>query len=287
MSRRLNLLALPKNAEFMRCFKAPPGQLLMQRDAAAIEPRVLAHFSQDRTLMKVYGPNAWPSHDIYLLAGQEFPGLGPKIRALYDINNPTIEGVKKAKHQFAEERRKLCKPSYLGFLYGIGAETLSVNLEIPLYQAQQILRALDKQFPGKQTLQKRLEIEWAKRGGYIVNGRGRPLPVDFGKKRDLVNRMVQSTAHDCLVRLLYHMNCYRKQHKIAMRPYCPDWHDESIWAVYPDELVRAQECFDYGFDRLNDELNWTVIIKHGGTNYGPDLRVRCEGWDNEKQAIIA
>lgn len=287
MSRRLNLLALPKNPAFMKSFIAPPGMVLVQADAAALEPHVLAHASQDSTLMKVYGPGAWPHHDIYLIAGQQVPELGPKIRALYDFNQPTIEGVKAAKAQFGKERKEILKPGYLGFLYGIGADTLSVNLEIPVYKAQQILKALERQFPGKKALQKRLEAEYGIRGGYVINGRGRPIPVDFGKKHDLVNRFVQSTGHDCVVRILYHMQNYRKEHNIQMRPYIPDYHDEVVWCCYPWEIERVKDCINYAFDRLNDELNWSVVIKHGGIQHGPDLRVRCEGWDNATQTLIA
>lgn len=287
MSKKLNLLALPKEPAFMRSFVAPKGMELSQADVAALEPHVLAHFSQDPTLMKVYGPGAWSAHDIYLVSGMKIPGIGDGIRQLYDFNNPTYEGVKAAKSKYAKERKEILKPSYLGFLYGIGATTLSVNLEIPEGEARKILTALDRQFPGKRALQKRLLIEWATRSGYVVNGRGRPLPVDFGKKHDVVNRFVQSTGHDCIVRLLYHINNYRKHHKIIMRPYIPDYHDEVIFANVPDERPRVIESLEYGFDRLNDELGWTVTIKHGGINHGPDLRVRCEGWDNATKSIIA
>lgn len=286
MSRRLNLLALPKKAEFMRCFVAPPGQVLFQWDVAALEPHVLCHLSQDPTLMAVYGPGAWPSHDIYLLAGQQIPGLGDEIRKLYDFKNPTEEGVRQAKIRFAKERKDILKKAYLSFLYGIGADALAVDLEIPVYEARAILKALNKQFPGKKSLQMRLETEWSANGGFIVNGRGRPLPVDFGKKHDLVNRVVQSTGHDCLVRILYHLNAYRKEHKIQIRPYCPDIHDESVWCGKLDQLQGFQDATEYAFAKLNEELSWSVKIRHGGIGYGPDLRIRCDGWSNDDQRII-
>lgn len=287
VSRRLNLLAMPKEPAFMRAFVARAGTVLMQADLSAVEPRVLTHFSQDPTFLKIYGPNAWLYHDVYMLAGLKVPGLGPQIAALYSLENPTLEGVKAAKTKFAKERKTLLKPAMLGWQYGIGKDTLAINLEITTGEAATILRAMDKQFPGRKILHKRLENEWGQRGGYIINGRGRPLPVDFGKKRDLVSRLCQSTGHDCLVRILYHMNNYRKEHKVGMTPYLVDMHDESVWAVEEHEIERARECFNYAFDRLNDEISWTVQLIHSGINFGPDLRVRCEGWDNESQSIIA
>ncbi len=93
MSKKLNLLALPKEKAFMKCFIAPSGMNLIQGDVAALEPNVLTHFSQDPTLLTVYGKDAWVGHDIYLIAGMSVPGMGEEISAIYDINNPTTESV--------------------------------------------------------------------------------------------------------------------------------------------------------------------------------------------------
>lgn len=276
MSKKLNLLALPKQADFMRCFVSAPGTSLIQGDIKSLEPHVLAHFSQDKALMNIYGPDAHPSHDVYLAAGLKIPGIGEEIALLYDFNNPDATRIKEAKSKFKVLRSEKLKPAYLGFLYGLGAETMHINLEISLAEARTILWGMERQFAGKGILQKRLEGEWAKRGGWIINGRGRPLAVDFSKKKDLVNRLVQSTGHDVLMRILWHVNNYRKEHKIEMRPYVVDFHDETIWVCQDHEIARAKEAINYAFDRTNDELNWTVTIRHGGLNHGPDLTLRCE-----------
>ena len=57
-SSGLNLQQMPKVAEFLRCLQARPGYKLVQADAEALEPTVLAEFSQDRTLLQLYGPTA-------------------------------------------------------------------------------------------------------------------------------------------------------------------------------------------------------------------------------------
>lgn len=276
MSKKLNLLALPKQRDFMKCFVAPPGMVLVQGDVKALEPHALAHFSQDPTLLSVYGKDAWEGHDIYLIAGMKVPGIQEKILPHYSLTNFSANGVKEAKAAVGKDRATKLKPAYLGWIYGLGAETMHVNLEISLAEARTILRGMDKQFPGKATLHQRLEREWAVRGGYIINGRGRPICVDFGKKKDLVNRLVQSSGHDVLTRINWHVNQERKRLKVGMRPYIPDFHDEGIWCCYPDEIERTKEVLNYGFDRVNDELGWSVTIRHGGLNHGPDLTLRVD-----------
>lgn len=260
----------------MQSFCAPPGMVLVQADVSALEPNTLAHFSQDPALLTIYGKDAWQGHDVYLVAGMKVPGIAEKITPHYTLQNYSTEGVAAAKAAVGKDRGAKLKPAMLGWLYGIGAETLHVNLEISLAEARTIIRGLETQFPGKARLQQRLEREWAISGGVIINGRGRPLCVDFGKKKDLTNRLVQSSGHDCLVRILLHMNSYRKEHGINMRPFVADIHDETVWCCPPEEVERAKDCINYAFDQLNKELNWTVTIKHGGINVGNDLSIRCD-----------
>jgi DNA polymerase I-like protein with 3'-5' exonuclease and polymerase domains len=277
-STKFNLLASPKDKDFMRCFIPRPGYKLIQADINALEPHVLAHASQDANFMKVYGPDAKPGHDIYLLAGMRIPGIGDKIRPHYDVDNPDPAKISALKTELKSIRSNLIKPAYLGWMYGLGAGTMSVNLGLSYGQAKNILKGLEAQFIGKVKMQHRLEQEWAVNGGYIINGRGRPICVDKAFKKDLVNRYVQSTGVDLLNRILYHMNCYREDHKIDVIPYIPNFHDESVWQVAdnPIDRTKARDMFKYGISKLNEELQWSVVFKWGSVNVGGDLSIRCE-----------
>jgi hypothetical protein len=277
MSKKLNLLALPKDKAFMRCFVAPPGATLMQLDISALEPHVFAFLSKDPTLAKVYGEGAWLHHDIYFIAGMGIPGIGDQIKQHYDIDNPSLEGIQYLKKTMGSVRSKQLKPAFLGWMYGIGAKKLSVNLEISLYEAKTILRGIDKQFPGKKWLHQHLMQQWGERGGYVINGRGMPNCVDADKKQDLNNRIIQTTGHQILQRVLYHMDTYRGRYGIQMRPYIPDFHDETIWAVLFGHEAGAKDAAEYAFDTINEELGWDGFrIKHGGINFGDNLSIRCE-----------
>lgn len=277
-SYTLNLLAAPKNKQFMECFIAKPGYKLIQADINALEPHILAHASQDKNFMRVYGPNAKPGHDIYLMAGLQIPGIGDKIKPYYDIDNPDPEKIAQAKKDLKTLRSGILKSAYLGWMYGLGPGTLSTNMRIDYMEAVSILKGLERQFIGKLRFHEKLEVEWARNGGFIVNGRGRPVCVDFGAKKDLVNRFVQSTGVDFLHRILLHMNDYRLQNQIDAAPYVASFHDETIWEVRddPEQISLAKKMFEYGIDQLNKELNWSVIFKFGGINLGDNLSVRCE-----------
>lgn len=277
-SYTLNLMAVPKIPRFMQCFIAKPGYKLIQADINALEPHILAHASQDVNYMRVYGPNAKPGHDIYLLAGLQIPGIREKILPYYDINNPDPERIAQAKKDLKALRSDVLKKAFLGFQYGIGPGTLSTNMRVDYMEAVSILKGLEKQFIGKLRFHEKLEAEWARNGGFIINGRGRPVCVDFSAKKDLVNRFVQSTGVDLLNRILLHMNDYRLGNNINVIPHFPNWHDETIWQVKDDpvEIEKATAMFQYGIDKLNEELKWSVVFKFGGINLGQDLSVRCE-----------
>ena len=72
------------------------------------------------------------------------------------------------------------------------------------------------------------------------------------------------------------MDNYRHQHKIDCIPYIPDIHDETNWCVADGEQERSLEMVEYSYDRLNDELDWTVVFRHGGISFGNNLAIRCD-----------
>jgi DNA polymerase I-like protein with 3'-5' exonuclease and polymerase domains len=270
-----NLLASPKRPEFWSCFKTTEGRLLMHFDFTALEPYVLTHLSQDPNMLRIYGKDTKESHCIYMFVGYD---SNPAIRAAYPRDQPggpTAEQVDHAKKVVKAERTDV-KPVYLGWAYGLGAETLSVQKNISYMEAKKQLESIDRTFLGKDILATALERERVARGGYVINGRGLPVPISFKMRRNLLNKVVQSTGHAFLQRANYHLDNYRKQHNIDCIPYIPDIHDESNWSVAEHEVERFTEAVNYAFDRLNDEVDWTVTFKHGGIGCGKDLSIRCD-----------
>jgi DNA polymerase I-like protein with 3'-5' exonuclease and polymerase domains len=285
-------MQLPKDREFMGCFVAPPGHKLVYTDIAALEPHVLAHFSQDAGMMGLYGPDAKAS-DVYLHVGAHTDKWGPAIRKYFDPADPTPESIAAAKkHCYAE--RKAVKPVYLGWSYGLGARTMNTNTQIPIEECKVILENINKAFPGTVQFAEALREVWCQNGGWakvewqeledgrvkpvtvdgrpgwILNGRNRPLAVAPEKRKDLVNRFVQSTGHDVMLQLLVFINKLRLAELPEMRPYHVDLHDATIWAVPEEKVGQAKQIYETAYQQLNDVLGWTVQIK-GDIEVGQSL----------------
>jgi hypothetical protein len=267
------------------CVTVPSGFVLVRNQGrcmvsgnCAIEPHVLAHFSQDRTLMEVYGKGAKPGHDIYFIAGMSIPGIKEKILPYYNLKDPDPAAIKELKEREGKLRKTLLKPAYLGWIYGIGPGTLATDLRIDKTLASKILRGMDKQFQGRHIFNMELEKKWRANNGYFINGRGRPICVDRTKKKDFVSRFNQSTGHDCLVRLLWHMSNLVQELGLEqiMVPYVPDYRDESIWLVKMGHEEEAVGVYKDALKLLNEELKWSVTVSWGEPVIAPDLTVRSE-----------
>jgi hypothetical protein len=273
----LNYLALKKSPEFMRLFVAPEGKVMFSFDGNSLEPRIMAHATQDKTLLSVYGRNANPHADIYLTTGAYLSMFSEKIRKYYDPLNPTAEGVKVAKKECDKERKR-SKTIYLGFMYGLGAETLSINENMDLTEAQEAIRDMRTIYAGIGRFHTKLMAQWAQNKGYIVNGRGMPLSVCKDSTKDLCNRWVQSTGVMLLRRITQrHLPMAAAEAGIKYSWHTPNIHDEAV-GLYDINADRQPliDCINEAFRRLNDELGWSVDIKHGGINFGDSLAIRCD-----------
>lgn len=272
--RKSNLLASPKRADFWECFIAPEGYVLANADYEALEPKVMAHMSQDPNMLRLYGKDSKESHDGYLFVAYD---SNERVREFYHRDKPgglTKDEVKAAKNVLGVERTAI-KPEYLGWIYGLGPATLSLDKNISFFEAKRRLEKIDATFPGKDMLAATLKKEWMARNGYVINGRGLPVTIHYRDLRKLLNKVIQSTGHALLQRGNWHMANYIKKHKIDCHPYIPDLHDEFTWIVRPDEQDRFAEAVAYHFDRINDELDWDVLMNHGGLNFSDNLSMRC------------
>lgn len=261
----------------MRLFKAPDGFELAGADCSAVEPRICAHMSQDRTMLSVYGKEANPAADIYLTTGAKLSIFKDKVLQYYNPDNPTKEGVKLAKLHCDKERKR-SKTVFLAFQYGMREGTLSARENIPLPEAEQIIRDMARAYSGIVAWNKDLKMQWARNGGYLINGRGVPMCVDREALKDCGSRVCQSTGVMLLRRIVqHHLRDILLERKIETRPVVPNYHDEFLMASRPEARKDVILSIDEAFSRLNYELNWSVDIKHGGINFGQSFEdVRCE-----------
>lgn len=275
---KLNLFATSGSDGFLKCLQADPGTVLVGSDINSLEPHVLAHFSQDEGFMRIYGKGQ-PANCIYLYLGSHSPVHGATLRELYDPINPTQEGVDSAKKKYGD-LRQLYKFTVLGCNYGGGAKKLYSRMQqegvaITEDQCTELVQLHRRIFSGLKKFRDDLEKQWRKNGGYILTGRGRPQVVPSDKLKDFLAFFCQATGHDYLLRLLHHMQYYRKHYKLTevITPYIPDFHDAAYFQAKLEYVEQAKEMIRYGYDRLNDELDLTVEFK-GGIKIGEDLRIK-------------
>lgn len=264
MMVKWNLLQMPKDPAFLYSFKARPGKKIVQIDLSAIEPRIMTEFSRDKNMMKLYGPNAKPN-DIYLFNGANIELFSDTLRAYYDPDNPTPEGIAAAKAN-CKQIRQICKAIVLACGYGAGVakvRSMLIALGFPVNweEAEIIHRDYWKLYSGIKSFSARLEQMWRENGGYIINITGRPICLAPKAIKDIANRFVQSSGHDVLMLFLYHIEQVRIEHGVNMMPWIPDWHDETINECDEDEVPKVIEVYEEALVRVNEELGMDVTIE--------------------------
>ena len=273
----INLQQQPKKQGLLKCYVPRPGRKLLYTDVNSLEPHVLAYYSRDPKLLSIYGPGAGPNC-IYLWFGSATTIFKQQILdSTYDPLCPTKEGINQAKIDLAELRDVL-KSTYLGCMYGLGAKNLGkkLNLEgfaITPAQAKDLHRTFWKFFSGIKKYEAALLRQYRINGGYIINGRGRPLTIHEDYTKDIVNRHTQSTGHDCLLRMIYHINNMRKERQVDMIPYLIDEHDATVWQIVESQIEEGKQIYQDAYDLLNEELAWDITIR-GAIKVGDNLAVK-------------
>lgn len=261
----LNLQQMPKDKALMQCFRARPGHSLVQLDFAALEPTLLAEFSQDATLLDIYGPNAKPNQDIYLYIAAKIPALGKEIVKYYNPDAPTAEGLAEAKKKCKRDRG-IAKTVHLASAYGAGApkihETLSEGgVNISLAEVKQIHTDYWRLFRGVKRFETSLLSMHAATGGWIPNVLGRPICVDKGYIKDIVNRMIQSSGHDCLQLFITNLARLRQERGLDWNPWILDMHDECIVEVLTADASAVAQSFIDALAAVNEELAMGIPLK--------------------------
>ncbi len=256
---KFNIQQIPKKKEYLSCWIPDPGHVFVDVDATALEPVVLTALSRDPNMLKIYGPTAKPN-DIYLFVGSQLPGLGPKIRASgYDPENPTAEGIARAKKECKKERG-ISKTIVLGSQYGMGPKKLRLTLslegiQISEEEAYQLWKGYWDIFSGIKEYKNKLENEWQRNQGWVLNAIKRPVCCGADWLKDLPNRVVQSSGHDLQMMIIEETLKLRSQARFPIKGIIWDFHDQSIVQVpekYGKEMI---EIFKEAYKNMNTRLH--------------------------------
>ncbi len=173
----------PQGARMRACFTAGPGNLLAAADYSQIELRVLAHMSQDPTLLEAFRHG----QDIHARTA----GL------VFDKDAGLV----------TPDERRSAKTINFGLLYGMGPQKLAGELGITLGQAKEFI---ERYFSGLKKLKEFYDgiVAEAEANGFVVTmlGRRRLLPDIHSRNdnlkgqavRQAINTRIQGSAADII-----------------------------------------------------------------------------------------
>jgi len=244
-SKNPNLQNIPVRSalgrEIREAFVAKEGYKLVSLDYSQIELRLLAHFSEDPSLVKAFKEDK----DIHLETAVK------------------IFGKSKAK-----EKRDVAKSINFGLLYGMGSRKLADTLGITPKEAKSYIESYFASFP---TVKEYLEsiVEFSKKNGYVKTLLKRKRYFDYDSanaflkasyEREAVNTVFQGSAAD-LMKLS--MNKLHKELKNSSNTMLLQIHDELIFEVKEDmveEFSKSTKALMEGIYTLNIPLKCSVSI---------------------------
>ncbi|MCP9449378.1 MAG: DNA polymerase I [Nitrospira sp.] len=244
-----NLQNIPVKGEYglriREAFIAPKGHHLLCADYSQIEPRILAHLSQDPRLLAVFAKG----EDIHMATAMEI------------FNRPA--------GQITREMRRAAKTVVFGIVYGISPFGLSQNIGVSQTEAKQYIDTFFEKFPAVRALMDR-NIAEGREKGYTTTilGRRRPIPElqskdptqrSFGE-RMAINSPIQGSAAD-LIKVAM-INVHRALHRdLPHVKMILQVHDELIFEVPDHDLDEAKRLVKHEMEAVGQQLGLSVPLK--------------------------
>ncbi|MCP4003573.1 MAG: DNA polymerase I [bacterium] len=177
----------PAGQEIRAAFIPAEGLRLLSADYSQIELRILAHVSQDDSLVKAFREGA----DIHVRTASQVFGIAPE-----DVS---------------DEQRSRTKAINFGIIYGQSSFGLARTLRIAQAEAKQHIDSYFERYPGVKAFLKD-SVARAKQSGFAetLDGRRRYLPdlhsrnrvVRQAAERMATNSVIQGTAADYIKRAM-------------------------------------------------------------------------------------
>ena len=244
-----NLQNIPVKGDYglriREAFIAPKGHELLCADYSQIEPRILAHLSQDPRLLAVFAKG----EDIHLATAMEIFGLPSS--------------------QITKDMRRAAKTVVFGIVYGISPFGLSQNIGVSQAEAKKYIDTFFERFVAVRALMDR-NIAEGKEKGYTTTilGRRRPIPElqsadpvqrGFGE-RMAVNSPIQGSAAD-LIKVAM-INVHKTLHEeLPHAKMILQVHDELIFEVPGKELDEARKLVKREMEGVGKQLGLSVPLK--------------------------
>lgn len=223
-------------------FIPSPGRTLLSADYSQVELRLLAHFSQDKSMLEAFQNDL----DIHRQTAAE----------IFDV---PLEQVTK-------DMRNGAKAINFGLMYGQTSFGLSQTLHISQGEAKKYITNYFKKFHSVKSFLDGLK-EKAEETGYAETlfGRKRVLPdikstnrqIKAMAERVAINSPIQGTAADIIK--LAMINIQNELARLNLKSkMILQVHDELIFDVVPEEMLRMQELVR---DKMENAVNLSVPLK--------------------------
>jgi len=256
-SARPNLQNIPRtttNSEIKKLFiPSHKKWYIVEVDYSQAELRVLAHFSQSKTLIEAFTQG----FDIHLFVASEMYGV-PFKEAEKIYYNKDLEGTDL--HIKWKKWRKRAKTIVFGIVYGVGPDTLAENLSDPdvgeivsREEAIEFIEMFYRKFPEIRDYIERC-IKFVRRHKYIDNvlGRRRHLPninseaknLAAESERKAVNSPIQATASDFALFSAVLIDKYIHRYKLRAHEFTTV-HDSILYDVHLDDILKLHKIVDH------------------------------------------
>jgi len=244
-----NLQNIPVKGEYglriREAFIAPPGHTLLCADYSQIEPRILAHLSQDPRLLAVFAKG----EDIHMATAMEIFGLHSS--------------------QITRDMRRVAKTVVFGIVYGISPFGLASNIGVSQADAKKYIETFFEKFSAVRALMDR-NIDEGKTKGYTTTilGRRRPIPElqsgdpvqrGFGE-RMAVNSPIQGSAADLIKVAMINVNNLL-HHEMPHTKMILQVHDELIFEVPEKDIEEAKHLVKTEMEATGKKLELSVPLK--------------------------
>ena len=204
---------------------APPGYVLLAVDYSQIELRVMAHISQDETLMDAFHRGL----DIHQATAATVNGIDPD--------------------EVTYEQRSFAKRVNFGLMYGMGAFRLARDSDLTLAEADQFISTYFERMPGVEEYIKATKaFVWKKGYTETLYGRRRIYPAiksngnrrsTAAEERAAINMPIQGTAADILKQSMINLHD-RLSQQVFDAAMILQVHDELVLEVKEEQLPAVK-----------------------------------------------
>ncbi|SPP64810.1 DNA polymerase I [Nitrospira lenta] len=244
-----NLQNIPVKGDYglriREAFIAPKAHTLLCADYSQIEPRILAHLSQDPRLLQVFEKG----EDIHMATAMDIFHLPAS--------------------QITREMRRAAKSVVFGIVYGISPFGLSQNIGVPQAEAKKYIETYFEKYAGVRALMDRNIAEGKEKGfTTTILGRRRPIPElqsgdpvqrGFGE-RMAVNSPIQGSAADLIKVAMINVS-KALHHEMPHTKMILQVHDELIFEVPEKELDEAKRLVKHEMEGVGKQLHLSVPLK--------------------------